>query len=429
MPTALALDGGPPAVPAGLVRSWPPITEEDKRAVAAVLDSGHLHGCSAPLALELQGKWAEYIGTKHCLVTNSGTSALHMAVASAGVEPGDEVLCPAFTFWATAAAVLHHNAIPVFVDIDPRTYTMDPSKIEEKITDHTKAILPVDIHGMPADWDPIIEIARKHGLVVIADCAQAHGARYKGRVCGSIADVSGFSLNRSKNLSGGEGGLYNTDNDEFHKYAAQMREFGEVIIKGKEREYNAYGLGWMYRPHEFINAFVLSQLKHLDENNAKRRECADYLTARLADIPGVAGPFTPDYAEPCYFSYVVEFRPHELGLDIPPRELKQAMQRALGAEGVGMGQWQTRPVPAQSVFQEKRGYGKGCPWTCRFGRDVEYRGEDYPETVRFIDSHSYLSGVHPPNDMHLMKRYVEAFKKVTGNIGRVLELTRATSRA
>lgn len=423
----LALEGGPRTVPQGMVKAWPPITQEDREAVAAVLDSGHLHGCAAPLAVELQEKWADYIGVKYCLVTNSGTSALHMAVASAGVEPGDEVICPAFTFWATAAAVLHHNAIPIFVDIDPKTYTMNPAKIEEKITDHTKAIFPVHIHGMPADMDPIIEIARKHDLVVISDSCQAHGAKYRGRMCGSIADVSGFSLNRSKNLSGGEGGLYTTDNEEFCKYAAKMREFGEVIIKGKQREYNAYGLGWMYRPHEFINAFVLSQLRRLDYNNARRREFADYLTSELEQIPGVAGPYTPDYAEPCYFSYVVEFRPEELDLDVSAGELKAAMQKALAAEGVGMGQWQTRPVPGQSVFQEKRGYGKGCPWTCRFARDVEYRAQDYPETVKFIESHSYLTGVYPPNDMDLMRLYVEGFRKVADNIERVLELTRAAA--
>ena len=425
MSEKLALDGGSRTVPEGTVQSWPPLTQADRDAVLAVFDSGHLHGTSAPRALELQEKWAAYVGTKYCLVTNSGTSALHMAVASAGVEPGDEVITSAFTYWSTAASVLHHNAIPIFVDIDPKTYTMDPTRIEEKITDRTKALMPVNIHGMPADMDPIMEVARKHDLVVVSDCCQSHGATYKGRMTGSIADVAGFSLNRSKNLPGGEGGLYATDNEGFHKHAVMLREFGEVIVQGKDREYNAFGLGWMYRQHEFINAFVLSQLERLDDNNAKRREFAAYLTEQLEEIPGVAGPYTPPYAEPVYFSYVVEFRPEELGLDVPAREFRTAAEHALRAEGIQMGQWQRMPVPAQSVFQEKKGYGKGCPWTCRFyGKDVEYRAEDYPETLRFVDAHSYLAGVYPPNDMGLMELYVQGFRKVMDNIDRVLQLAR-----
>ena len=152
MSAELAIQGGPKTVPDGMVKPWPPITQEDKDAVLAVLDSGHLHGTSAPNALALQQEWADYCGAKHALVTNSGTSAIHMALAAAGIGPGDEVVCPAFTYWSTAAAVLHQNAIPIFVDIDPRTYTMDPSLVEPAITDHTRAIMPVDIHGMPADW-------------------------------------------------------------------------------------------------------------------------------------------------------------------------------------------------------------------------------------------------------------------------------------
>ncbi|MBI3947446.1 MAG: DegT/DnrJ/EryC1/StrS family aminotransferase [Armatimonadetes bacterium] len=417
----LALDGGDRAVPQGMVQAWPPLTQQDRDAVMAVFDSGHLHGPSAPRASALQEKWAEYCGAKHCLVTNSGTSACHMAIATAGVGPGDEVIVPAFTFWSTAAAVLHHNAIPIFVDIDPKTYTIDPKLIEAKITPHTKAIFPVDVHGMPCDMDAIADVARKHGLKVISDCCQSHGARYKGKVVGAIAEATAFSCNRSKNLSGGEGGLYTTDNEEWAHHASRMREFGEVITPGQQREYNAFGLGWMYRPHEFVNAFILSQLARLDQYNAQRKEFAGYLTERLAQIPGLKGPHTPDYADPVYFSYVVEFQPEEVGMDVPAKAFKAAVLSALRAEGLPLGQWQSLPVPAQSVFQKKEGYGKGCPWTCRFGRDVEYRAEDYPETVRFIESHSYLGGVYPPNDLRLMERYVKGFRKVMENIGRVME--------
>ena len=418
----LALDGGPRVVPEGSVRSWPPLTQADRDAVMAVFDSDQLHGTSAPRALELQEKWARYVGTKYALVTNSGTASIHMAVAAAGLGPGDEVITSAFTYWSTAAAVLHHNAIPVFVDIDPVTYTMDPALIEERINEHTKAILPVHIHGMVCDMDPINAVAKKHGLVVMEDACQAHGAEYKGVKTGALGDIGCFSCNRSKNLSGGEGGLWTTNDETYLARAAKLREFGEVVVAGKVREYNAYGLGWMYRPHEFINAFILSQLERLDNHNAQRRQFAAYLTQELADIPGFEGPVTPDYANPCYFSYVVTFRPDQLGLDMTPGEWKRAAQKALAAEGVGLGQWQTRPVPAQDVFHDRVGYGKGCPWTCPFGSGEVTYDEDYPLTVEFIDSHAYLGGVYPPNTMDLMAQYIEGFRKISENATRVVEL-------
>ena len=425
MAARLALEGGHPVVPQGMLQTWPPLTQADRDAVLAVFDSNELHGTAAPRALELQRRWAEYVGTKHALATNSGTASLHMAVAAAGLGPGDEVITSAFTYWSTAAAILHHNAIPVFVDIDPRTYTMDPALVEERVTDHTRALLPVHIHGMPADMDPLNDLARRHGLVVIEDACQAHGATYRGVKTGALGHIGCFSCNRSKNLSGGEGGLWTSDHDDYTAIATRLREFGEVITPGTRREYNAYGLGWMYRPHEFVNALILSQLDRLDQYNAVRRRFAAFLTGELEHIPGMKGPYTPDYADPCYFSYVVEFRPQELGLDVSPREWRLAAGRALAAEGAYLGQWQSMPVPAQDVFQDRVGYGKGCPWTCPFGRgDVTYDAAEYPRTTEFIDAHSYLAGVHPPNEPALMERYVDAFARVSENAVRVLDLAR-----
>jgi len=426
MSSPLALDGGTPVVPDGFVKSWPPLTQQDREAVLAVFDSDHLHGTAAPKALELQEKWARYVGTKYALVTNSGTAALHMGIFAAGIGPGDEVITSAFTYWSTAAAILHQNAIPVFVDIDPKTYTMDPALIEERLSDHTKAILPVHIHGMVADMDPIKKIAQKHGLVVIEDACQAHGATYKGVKAGALGDIGCFSCNRSKNLSGGEGGLLTTDNEDYLACADMMRRFGEVVLPGERREPATYSLGWMYRPHEFINALILSQLERLDEYNAQRRQLASHLTAELAQIPGFKGPYTPGYANPNYFSFVVEFVPEEVGLQVSPREWRLAAQKALAAEGVHLGQWQSLPVPAQDVFQARVGYGKGCPWTCPFGRrNVRYDSNDYPRTWEFVNAHSYLAGVHPPNDTNLMTLYLEAFQKVSENAARVMELTQA----
>lgn len=426
----LAIFGGQPTVPAGMIKSWPPISQEDRDAVMAVFDSNIFHGTGAPNAVALQQEFADYLGVKYCLVTNSGTSALHMAVAALGIGPGDEVIVPAFTYWSTAAAVLHHNAIPVFVDIEDDAFCIDVRKIEAAITPKTKAILPVHIHGMPAAMNNIMPLAKKHNLLVIGDACQAHGAAVNGKKVGTFEDTCGFSTNRSKNLSSGEGGFFVTNNEDAYRVAVKLREFGEVVVHGQAREYNAFGLGWMYRQHEFVNAFCRSQLKHLPENNARRKEFAEYLTAELAKIPGFKGPYTPPGREPVYFSYIVRFCPEELGIDATMAEYKAATQKILAAENIRLGQWQTRPVPGQSVFQAMEGYGKGCPWTCaHYGRKIRYDENDYPVTIKFIAEHAYLAAVYPPNTMDLMKKYVEGFKKVSSQPDKIRKVIEDARKA
>ncbi len=421
MAAKLAIDGGERTVPEGLVKTWPVTTDQDRQAVLRVFDNDQFHTNRAPFAQELQEKWAAYCGVKHCLVTNGGTGALHMALASAGVRAGDEVITSAFSYWATAASILHQNAVPVFVDVDPQTTTIDPAKIEEKITERTTALLPVHIDGMPVDMDPVMDIAARHQLVVVSDCCQAHGAQYKGRRVGSIADVGGFSLNRSKNLTGGEGGLVTTDNDLYIERAEAMLSFRNVASE-EEEDALFSGLGFNYRPHEFINAFVVSQFSKFEERNGQRKQMARYLTSALGEISGVEGPQVPDYADPVYFSYMFEVRPDQLGLDVSPKHLRAGLIKALVPEGVPARAAQAVPVPGLDVFQAKAGYGYGCPWTCRHGRDVEYRSEDYPVAQGICDSRGYVGGVNAANDMELMKLYTDGLSKVLGNVDRLLEL-------
>lgn len=426
MADKLALDGGQRAVPEGMVQTWPPHDQRDRDAISRVFDSNVFHGNAAPHAVQMQEKWAEYCGCKYALVTNSGTSALHMAVAAAGVLPGDEVITSAFSFWASAAAILHHCAVPVFADIDPVYYTIDPAAIEAKITPRTTAILPVHIHGMPAELGPILAIAEKHNLKVIGDACQAHGATCDGKRVGNIEFTTGFSTNRSKLLSSGEGGIFTTNDEAAYAYGTRMREFGEVVPPaGEVREYNAFGLGWNYRPHEFVNAFMLAQFERFDENKNKRIELANMMTAGLADIAGFGSPASPPWGQPVYFSYVVEFRPEEVGLDCTPLEMKTACVKALAAEGMGMGQWQTRSIPHQDVFLQKQGFGRGVPWSLNPDQEYDYVNEEYPLTDTFIQSHSYLGGVFPPNDTDLMDKYIAGLRKVSDNIDRVMELAAA----
>jgi len=424
MAEQLALRGGKRTVPEGLIKPWPEVTEADRKAVMAVFDSPKITEQQRIQSQGLASEWAAYMGVKHCIPVNSGTAALHMCVAALGIEAGDEVIVPAFTFWASAAAVLHHNAIPVFVDIDPRTYCIDPSLVEAAITERTKAVMPVHIHGMPADMDPILAIAGKHGLGVIEDVAQAHGARYKGRLCGSMGHAAGYSTQASKTLSSGcQGGLFTTNDDEVYHRASLVQYFGERVVPGREREeqeYNAHGLGWMYRGDMFSQAFVRSQLKRLDANNALRVRNCQFLTEHLSQIPGIETPYVPPECEPVYYNYVVGFDPAAAGVDVPARTLRDKAMEALRAEGVPVGLWQRRSVPAQDVFQKRIGYGHGCPWSCRPDAPA-YNIEDYPRANEFLESHCYVFDVNPPNGLELMELYVEAFRKVMGNLGQVLE--------
>ena len=425
MSEQLAIHGGKPTVPAGTIKPWPHITDADRQAVMEVLSGDSINEQRKTQSEALSQEWAAYVGRKYCIPANSGTAALHMCIAALGIEPGDEVIVPAFTFWATAAAVLHHNAIPIFVDVDPKTFCIDPAQIEAKLSERTKAVIAVHIHGMPADMDAILAVAGQHSLKVIEDAAQAHGSRYKGVPCGAMGDVAGFSTQMSKTLTtGSEGGLFVTDDEDYHKQAALLQYFGELVVPGRERqeqEYNAYGLGWMYRGDVFGQAFIRSQLKRLDANNALRIQNCNFLTEHLSKIRGVETPYVPPQCEPVYYNYVVGVKPEELGLSVSPRVFREKVQEALAAEGLHVGQWQRRPVPAQEIFQAQIGYGKGCPWTCGHAQPVEYQKEDYPNATAFIDSHFYIFDVNPPNDLDLMKLYVEAFEKVMDNPNRLVE--------
>src|SRR6202167_111564 len=209
-------------------------------AVARVLESGQVVGGHEVAALEEE--FASYCGATHGVAVNSGTSALHLALLAAGIQPGDEVITVPFTFYATVAAIGYTGATPVYVDIDPTTFNIDPGKIEAAITARTRAILLVHLYGQCADMDPILEIARRRKLIVIEDAAQAHGAQYRGRPAGSMGDIGCFSFYPTKNLgAAGEGGMLTTNNPEYARTAALLRSWGE------EQRYRPRLKGFNYR--------------------------------------------------------------------------------------------------------------------------------------------------------------------------------------
>lgn len=426
----LAIHGGSPVVPAGAIEErWPLVTDDDVESVVTTLRSGKLSWINNTAVPALERAWADYIGSRYCIAINSGTAALHVAVAAAGVEPGDEVLVPALTFLATASAVIHHQGLPVFVDVDPRTFTLDPAQLEAKITDRTKAVIVVHLHGLAADMDPILEIARRRGLKVIEDVAQAPGAYYKGRKTGSIGDMGTYSIMAGKNLpTAGEGGLFTTDDPDLRDRADMVKMFGERVRPDEEREYNAVTMGWNYRFSPILAAFTSSQLERLDGYTASVREGAHYLAAEMAKIPGLVPPYVPEDRFHVYHHFRFRVDPQAAGVDLPAGRFRKALQDLMAAEGVPLIEYQNRPVPGQHLFQQKLGYGKGCPWTCGFAsREITYDIHDYPQTLDIIRS-SLLVG-HRLCMASFMERknvdlYLAAFHKVFSHLDELVAYAR-----
>jgi len=314
------------------------IKPEIDAAVARVLDS-----CQFVLGAEVAGfeqEFAAFCGTAECIALNSGTSALHLALLAAGVGRGDEVITVPFTFVASVAAVLYAGARPVLVDIDPRTFTMDPGAIESAITPRTKAILPVHLYGQPADMDPIIEVARRHGLVVIEDAAQAHGAKYKGRSIGSVADITCFSFYPTKNLGAyGEGGAVTTNSAEYARTIRMLRDWGQG---GK---YHHVLRGYNYRMEGLQGAILRVKLRHLEQWTAARRALASQYNQLLADS-GVECPKEMPWARHVYHVYTLR------------TDDRDALQAALHAEGIQTAVHYAVPAHLQPAYSDL-GYSRG----------------------------------------------------------------------
>jgi dTDP-4-amino-4,6-dideoxygalactose transaminase len=343
---------------------WPILTEEDRAAVARVFDRGVLSGAGAPEMRALEAEFASAVGARFCLATNSGTSALHIALAAAGVGPGDEVIVPALSFIATAQAVLHAGATPVFADVDVATYTIDVSDAARRVTSRTRAIVPVHLHGLPADMDGVAALAQRAGLTVIEDAAQAHGALYKRRAVGTLGAIGAFSLNSTKNLPAGEGGLFVTDSEELYARAARVRFDGlEPPSKwdashplDDEADAHATVRGFMYLPGEMTAALARSQLQRLAETTARSQRNAARLGERLWGLAGVEPPVVPADRTHVFHKYRVRLDPERAGLSLAPLALRDRLLEALRAEGVEAVLWQTAPLSAHPLFASRERY-------------------------------------------------------------------------
>jgi len=307
-------------------------------AVTEVLKSGRY--ADGPKAKEFESNFAQYIGTKRGVSCSSGTAALHLSLIVCGIKPGDEVIVPPLTFFATVEAVLHQGAIPVFADLDPRTYCLDPKDFEKKITSKTKAVIPVHLFGMPSEMDEILEIAKKHDIFVIEDCAQAHGAEYKGKKVGSFGDVNCWSFYATKNMTTGEGGAVTTNNEELADKITALKNHGMI-----NRNDHAI-LGYNYRMSEIHAAIGIVQLKKLDQFNEKRRRISSKLIEELSSISWLETPFIPDYVKHAFFW--CPFKVKEDIIKMTGREVRTELMN----KGLEVRHRYTSPLYTQPVLLE-----------------------------------------------------------------------------
>jgi len=416
--TKLAILGGKKEVPDGLVKKWPPIDDVDREMVLASLE-GEIH-TFGPNCKAFQDEFAAWNGNRFALTTNSGTAALHMGVAACGCGAGDHVLVTAYSWSASATCALHHNCIPVFVDIDFDTMNMDPDKIEAAITPRTKAIIAVHLHGLALDMEKVTAVARKHGLKVIEDCCQSHGAMFKGRKVGTWGDCAAFSFNQNKCLCSGEGGMFVTDDEETRDRAVQVWNFGETRTPLQSRDYHAYALGWNYRNNELAAAFGRAQLTRLDDYLERQRENAALLSSELAGVKGLILPTEPAGHTHIWYNYTERIDMDAIGWSGDPARMRDAVLKALVAEGVGAGVWQRFILPRMTVFQAKNAYGKGSPWAEHDSLDVDYSPENFPVAQRHAETHfGMTTPLRAPNGAETVLAVARGIRKVFDRIDRI----------
>ncbi len=360
----------------------PILDVEEMRAVARVIRSGILtnKGGAGQQVTQLESSFANFIGTKFAVAVNSGTAALHAALLSANVGPKDEVIVPSFTFVATAEMVALTGATPVFVDIDPSTYCMDPEEVQAAITSRAKAIIPVHLYGLPADMDPILELAEDNNLTVIEDAAQAHGAEYHEKRAGNLGDIGCFSFYGSKNMVTGEGGMLTTNNREFAETAMMVRNHGE------NRLYQSTMLGHNYRMPELEAAIGCVQLGKLTKFLEARKKNAAVITEALSSLDNLQLPSEPEGYKHAWYVYTVRLR----GANSARRD---NIVRRIREHRVDCQVYYPRPIHLQPYYKQISG-GDRLPATEMASRQV------------------FSLPVHPALRENDLKRITESVKAV-----------------
>lgn len=352
---ALAIHGGSPVRDTLLPYGRQSIGEDDIQAVVEVLRSDWL--TTGPKVGEFEEAFAARVAAKHAVSFSSGTAALHGAAYAAGLKPGEEAITSPMTFAATANCVLYQGAKPVFADVCPDTLNLDPEQAAAKITTHTRALLPVDYAGHPADLQPLRDLAERHGLTVIEDASHALGATYRDRAVGSIADMTIFSFHPVKHIAAGEGGMVSTHRADLAETLRRFRNHG-ISSDARQRQtsgqwhYEMVLPGYNYRLTDMACALGLSQLRKLEANLKRRREIAARYTQAFSRVPGVIPPAVRDDVEPAWHLYPIR-------LDLAQLSAGRAeVFRALRGENIGVNVHYI-PVPQHPFYRERFGYKGG----------------------------------------------------------------------
>jgi perosamine synthetase len=351
----LAIDGGKPVRDALLPYGRQSIDEDDIQAVVETLRSDWL--TTGPKVDKFEEAFAAWVGAKHAISFSSGTAALHAAAFAAGLQPGDEAITSPLTFAATANCVLYQGTTPVFADVCPDTLTLDPEQVASKITSRTRAVLPVDYAGHPTDLDPILDVAERHGLVVIEDACHALGAEYRGQRIGSISHLTVFSFHPVKHITTGEGGMVTTDNAEYAKTLRCFRNHGiSSDARGRQASgqwhYEMVLLGFNYRLPDIACALGLQQLKKLEANLARRRQIAARYNAAFAELPEIICPAVRLEVNPAWHLYPIRLRLNKLTAS------RSEIFRALRAENIGVNIHYI-PVHLHPYYRDRFGYKGG----------------------------------------------------------------------
>lgn len=393
----LAVDGGTPVRSTLLPYGRQSIDEDDIQAVVEVLRSDWL--TTGPKVAEFEEAFAAQAGAKYAVSFSSGTAALHGAAFAAGLKPGDEAITTPMTFAATANCVLYQGATPIFADVSADTLNLDPEKVAARITPRTRTIIPVDYAGHPAELDAILELAARHGLVVIEDACHALGAEYRGRRTGSIADMTVFSFHPVKHVATGEGGMVTTDRAD---YAESLRRFRNHGISSDARQRQSEGqwryemvlLGFNYRLTDIACALGVSQLKKLQGNLSRRREVAAYYAAAFRDLAGVMPPTVRADVNPAWHLYPIRLNLEKLTAD------RAQVFRALRAENMGVNVHYI-PVHCHPYYRD------------RFG----YRGNEYPIAEHAYERLISLPMFHGMSDQDVGD-VIRAVQKVIGHFAK-----------
>ena len=419
----LAILGGSPAMPEGIERSrWPRFSDQELDELCRVLREEQLGGGDAPQIISLEQEWRQRIGVEHCLAVGSGSDALHMALWAAGVERGDEVLVPAYTFLSGALTVLQQDAIPVFVDVKPDSYNIDPGQIEQHITSRTKAIIPVHLQGLPADMDEINSIAKRYGITVIEDVAHAPGAIYKGRPVGSLGDAASFSINMMKNLPAGEAGIFTTRHPDFLKRVDGLWLRVQFHQLREELKYPMATLGYNYRCSVPSATLARGQLARLDEANATRRYLCEKLTGQLKEIHGVIPPEVPLDRSHVYHMYRIRFDPKDAGINVSPAEFRSKVVAALGAEGVLCRPWMNWTIPSLPIFTKPEEFESTHPWKRTWPADRIYNPQDFPEATKIVEETSLVMEAPTAVNEQIIDYMANGFLKVFSRLDDVMKL-------